>query len=390
MRTPRRPTPPAWLEPIGVGNLLATAVLVAAAFPLVAGQPTVGPIAYLLVPATVLPLLAMRRHPSAAPVAVAIGTLLTQLVAGPIVTCGVVVPATLIMSFQLGSRTVSTRQLGIGGLGLIAVGLVEVLLDPVLRTLDAAVFVFGLGSTLFMAGLVVRSRVRMAQALRRRTSELAEQRDRTADLAVATDRERIGADLDVTVRARVAEIARIAAAGRSAAAAPSPASRDSAREILGEIERRGRDLLVEMRAVVGTMRDAPTVPPPDLGDLADLLGQDARLRFLGEPRSLPPNVELCAYRIVERLLTVIGSRDRVPVVVTVRFEPDALCLDVVGATPLDRAAPDEAAATAALSAARTRAQVLGGRLAATAQAHHRPRVEVVLPVPALTGEHLHG
>ncbi len=381
MRTPRRPTPPAWLEPVGVGNLLATAVLVAAAFPLVAGQPA-DPIAYLLVPAIVLPLLAMRRHPSAAPVAVAIGTLLTQLVAGPIVTCGVVVPTTLIMSFQLGSRMVPTRQLGIGGLGLIAVGLVEVLLDPVLRTPDAAVFVFGLGSTLFMAGLVVRSRVRMAQALRRRTSELAEQRDRTAELAVATDRERIGADLDVTVRARVAEIARIAAAGRSAAAAPSPADRDTARAILVEIERRGRDLLAEMRAVVGTMRDAPTIPPPDLGDLADLLGKDARLRFLGEPRSLPPNVELCAYRIVERLLTVIGSRDRVPVVVTVRFEPDALCLDVLGATPLDRAAPDEAAAMAALSAARTRAQVLGGRLAATAQAHHRPRVEVVLPVPA--------
>lgn len=392
----RTPRPPTWLTTIGVGNLLATLVLLVASWFLVAEQPGAGGAAVVLVPLAVLPLLAMRRHPAAAPVATAVLTLLTQVVAGPLVTCGVVLPTAMIMAFQLGSGLPSTRQQAVGGLGLLGVALVEVLLDPVLGSVAAAVFVLSLGTTFFAAGLVVRARVRMVLALRRRAIELAEQRDRTAALAVAADRERIGADLNLTVRARVAAIATAAEAAAEATTAGAITAADrgaagaadgDARRALAEIERLGRETLTQMREVVGVLHDAPTEPPPGLGDLPELVRlagpAQVRLRFAGPSRRLPPNVELCAYRIVERLLPTVSGRTVAEV--SVGFEQDVLRVDVSGDAPGPAEGPGvdarhAAALAAALTAARTRAQVVGGRLVTTA-GPRRHRVEVVLPIP---------
>ena len=155
------PAAPGWLRRIGIGNLLATVVFTVGAFALVAEQqPTRGgDWAYVIVVLAVLPLLAMRRHPVAAPVTVAAMTLVAQLTVGPIVTCGVVLPTIFVMTFQLGSRLVTTIQLTLGGLGVIATVLIELLLDPALGTVDAAIFVFGLATAFFIGGLLIRSRV---------------------------------------------------------------------------------------------------------------------------------------------------------------------------------------------------------------------------------------
>ena len=194
---------------------------------LVAEQPTRGGAwAYVIVVLAVLPLLAMRRHPVAAPVAVAALTLIAQLTVGPMVTCGVVLPVIFVMTFQLGSRLLTTIQLTVGGLGVIATALIELLLDPALGTVDAAIFIFGLATAFFIGGLLIRSRVRMTEALRRRTMELAEQRDRTAALAVEADRERVGADLEVAIRSRVAGIAVAAGYARGQVGDPHGAATD--------------------------------------------------------------------------------------------------------------------------------------------------------------------
>ncbi len=166
----------------------------------------------------------MRRHPVAAPVAVAVLTLIAQLTVGPLVTCGVVLPVIFVMTFQLGSRLLTTIQLTVGGLGVIATALIELLLDPALGTVDAAIFIFGLATAFFIGGLLIRSRVRMTEALRRRTMELAEQRDRTAALAVEADRERVGADLEVAIRSRVAGIAVAAGYARGQVGEPHGAA----------------------------------------------------------------------------------------------------------------------------------------------------------------------
>lgn len=371
---------PSWLLAVGPANALASAVLVLAAFKLAAVQPSPGhPLRYVLIPLTTLPLLAMRRHPAAAPCALAVLTLLTQLVAGPLVTCGVVLPTSVVMAFQLGSRLVSTRQLAIGGAGLIATWTIELVLDPVLGTIDAIVFVVGLGTAFFIGGLVVRSRVRMAETLRARTAELAARRDHTAALAVAADREQIAADLEVSIRSQVAAIAETAARCRVDL---SDGDAGRTREGLAEIEREGRETLGHMRTVVGTLRDAPTEPPPGIADLAELVlragSADTRLVLDGEQRGLAPHLELSAYKIVEHLLDTVADQPRNRVDVHVRYQSDSVQIEVVG--PPTTADPDPTA-VAALTAARTRAEVTGGWLDA-ATVRNRRRIRVVLPATA--------
>ena len=65
-----------------------------------------------------------------------------------------------------------------------------------------------------------------------------------------------------------------------------------------------------MRQVVGSLRaEAPTGPQPVLAQLDRLLGEsdtpDVRLRVRGDPRLLPPGLELAGYRIVEHLLSTL-------------------------------------------------------------------------------------
>jgi len=84
--------------------------------------------------------------------------------------------------------------------------------------------------------------------------EPAEQRDRTAALAVAADRERVSADLEVAI-VRGWQGGRVRPwAGRRS---PQPTM---IRTVLAEIEERGRQTLTDMRTVVRTLRDAPTDP----------------------------------------------------------------------------------------------------------------------------------
>ena len=384
-------SPPLWLGAaglgrIGLGNALATVFLSVVAVGLVSSQLTDGGvIARSVVLLAILPLLGMRRFPALAPVAVALGALITQLTVGPMITCGVVLPVMCIMAFQLGTRLLPNRQLAIGGAGLVGTGAVELVLDPVLGTVDAAVFMFLLGTGFFVGGLMIRSRIKMVEDLRRRTTELADHRDRTAALAVAADRERVGADLEHAIRLRVAAIGEAAVLGR-AMVTTSP---EVARSALAEIEVQGRETLAGMRAVVGTLRDAPTEPPPGLADLQALARRatsaDTRLRTEGEPRRVGSNIELSAYRILEQVLGTLTDSPRARVEVIVRFAPDALELSVTGPSPApgrrDAEADASARTSAALTAARTRAEVVGGQLQALTSPGRR-RVQVWLPTPA--------
>lgn len=386
-RPPSRPSSPAWLQTVGVGNLLATALFSVTSFWLVATQPTRGGgWTYVLVLLAVLPLLAMRRHPVAAPIAVAAATLLTQVAVGPLITCGVVLPTILVMTFQLGSSLLSTIRLTAGGLGVIATALIELLLDPALGTVDAAIFVFGLATAFFIGGLLIRSRIRMTEALRQRTMALSDQRDRTAALAVEADRERVGADLEVAIRARVAGISAAAELARAQLGEPHGAG--LARSALAEIEDQGRQTLTDMRNVLGTLRDAPTDPQPGIDDLATLVrratGADTRLQLVGDVRTLSPNVELSTYRIVEQLLATLTDAPSARVTIGLRFTPTSLLIEIAGpARPEDTPAV-AAHVSAALTAARTRAEVVGGRLHAAFDAGRR-RIEVVLPLPVRAG-----
>lgn len=193
---------------------------------------------------------------------------------------------------------------------------------------------------------------------------------------MATDRARIAGELDDFLRDRVDRIALTAEAGR-AALDSEPASTQAA---FVAIQDTGRQTLSHMREVVrGLREDRPTEPQPVLAQLdlllVDATTADARLTVTGDPRMLPPGVELSGYRIVEHLLRALENDEAARIDVTVAFAPEVLELRVAGpSAPVSDA-------RSALAAATERAALHGGTLRSQARDGRRETV-VLLPLVA--------
>jgi hypothetical protein len=316
-----------------------------------------------------VPLLWRRVAPIPAMEVAFAGLVINQVLVGTdIVRCGVLLPAAFLFAFTAGSQ-LKGRETRIGlalALGLIVFdGAVEFGAPTTAVMTGAGVAMWGIGR-------VVRSRKGLAEELELRTAELRDARDERARLEVATDRERISGELDELLQRRLGELARMADEGATDAA--------GATATLMDIERESRRTLEEMRAVVGLLRDdsseAATTPQPTLTHLEALLvrgkGGNARLKVEGNPRVLPPAVELSAYRIAEQLLAAL--QDAPDVEVRVRFGDDALELAVSG--------PARRRAKASIERARERARLQKGTLEATVRGG-RAEAEVSLPVLAV-------
>jgi hypothetical protein len=322
-----------------------------------------------LFPLVTVPLLWRRVAPLAA-VGVALGALIVNdlLVGTDVLRCGVVFPTAFVFAFTTGSQLEGAdARKGLAlSLGLILIEVVE---------LGPFAFVFAaVGAAMWGIGRVVRSRARMADELEARTAELRTARDERSRMEVAADRARISSELDALLQRRLGELARMA----DARARPTDVA--GATATLVDIERESRRTLEEMRAVVGVLREdeseAPMAPQPTLTHLEALVvrakGSDARLKVEGNPRVLPPAVELSAYRITEQLLAALD--DAPDVEVCVRFGDDALELTVSG--------PARRRAKASIERARERARSQHGTLEASVRGG-RAEAAVSLPVSAM-------
>ncbi len=351
---------PAWrLREIGWGDIALAALLSAWAVGLVSGlvvtKPHSGVAAAIVVLAMTIPVAWERRNPLAAAAAVAVGAALNELLIGPMVRCGPGLPAVFVIAFFAGTRLDRRRLAAAAALCLAAVTL-QSFFDP---NLGASFLVAGVPVVLAScaAGRAVRSRARAAATLRARNAQLREQREQTAQLAVAADRARVAADLDDFLRDRITAMATAAGAGRELITVDP----DAAQGAFAEVENSGRATLAQMREVVGTLRqERLTAPQPVLAELGRLLEtattSDARLQVEGSPRLLPAGLELSAYRIVEHLLAALQDEPAARIDVLVRFCPDALELDVAG--PVDQHADP----MTAFAVARERVALIGGTL----------------------------
>jgi signal transduction histidine kinase len=347
------------LREIGWGDITLAALLSAWAVGLTCGAfksaPHSGVAASIVVLAMTLPVAWERRAPLAAAAAVAIGAALNELLIGPMVRCGPGLPAVFVIAFFAATR-LDGRRLAIAVALCLAAVTLQSCYDP---NLGASFLVAGVPIVLAsgLAGRLARSRAQAAAALRERNAELREQREQTAQLAVAADRARVAADLDDFLRDRITAMATAAEAGRELITVDP----DAAQGAFAEVENSGRATLAQMREVVGTLRqERLTAPQPVLAQLGTLLesatSADARLRVEGSPRVLPAGLELSAYRIVEHLLAALQDEPGARIDVLVRFCPDALELDVAG--PVGRHADP----VTALAVARERVALLGGSL----------------------------
>jgi signal transduction histidine kinase len=365
---------------VGLGDIAWAVVLSAFAVASVSGLTgspyrTGGVAASLAVLLMTAPVVFARRQPVLAAATLAAGAALNWGLIGHMVRCGAALPAAFYVAFTVGSRSARWRD-AVLGMALLVVNVAcQAYSDPQLGS-GVLVYMVPMATGFMIAGRLLHSHSVAVAGLRARTAQLHEQREQNARLAVAADQARISGDLDGFLHARVGQIAAAAVAGKATLASEP----GQAQDVFVAIQATGRDTLSHMREVVAGLRDqAPTEPQPVLAQLDRLLGQatraEARLRVTGDPRLLPPGVELSGYRIVEHLLVTLENDPTAQIDVRVAFAADALELTVAG--PVRRSGD----VRPALLAAAERAGLYGGTLR-TQTVRGRRQTVVRLPLAA--------
>jgi signal transduction histidine kinase len=322
-----------------------------------------------------LPVAFARRRPLVVAGVLVAGALINWGAVGHYVRCGSTLPAVFYVAFVVGSRC-RGRDRVIGEMLVIGSILVQCASDPQLYPISNAVVFIPISLAFLGAGHLLHRRNVTVEALHARTLELHAQRERNAHLAVEADRARIAGELDEYLHAQVHDIAAAAASGREALGAGP----DEAAAAFVSIQGTGRETLAHMREVVGSLREeAPMGPQPVLAQLGRLLDRDGkhdvRLQVTGDPRLLPPGLELSGYRIVEHLLGTLEESPESEARVEVVFGVDALELKVVG--PSGR----ESTVRPALAAATERAHLHGGTLRSSTRDGLRETL-VLIPLTA--------
>lgn len=317
----------------------------------------------VLLPLVVAPVLLRRRWPLAACGTLLVGSVLSAIPTFDQFRLGLAIPAGLLILFPAAARLPLRR--GLAGLGLVLAAMVFVgLTDPVLKDGNGGVgamiiFSFPLCLGSWGAGRVAWSRERMADELTVRSERLRHQRERTAALAVETEREKLATDLDAAVRDRLRQIIALAERNGTWFADQPQRLHDS----FGEIEQLGRASLNEMRGLLGSLRSderGSTEPRPTLAEIERVLerarqgGSAVQLALRGHQRPLPAGIELAAYRAVQHALASIASPAGRPATIELEYLPDTLRLEVRGT------AQRGVAARAAVDAARQRIVAQGG------------------------------
>lgn len=302
--------------------------------------------------ATTLPLLFRRSAPIGAGV---VGALvpLSLIVWGYAAPLAVIVMVLLVYSAAAygplgGSIAVTVMHAAVSvAYGMAAAGSADVA-DRTAAAITAVSLTIGFGG-FWAIGRAVRGRRRYTLELEDRTARLERARGAEVRAALAEERSRIARELHDVVAHHVSVMTVQAAGARRLV------DRDPARsaEAMAAVESTGRAALMEMRRIVGVLRDpgephsaggddgsapatgADRAPQPGLTDL-DALADQFRKAGLpvqvvveGTPHGLPVGVDLTAYRIVQEALTnTIKHAGPSSATVHVRHEPGEVTLRV--------------------------------------------------------------
>jgi signal transduction histidine kinase len=245
-------------------------------------------------------------------------------------------------------------------------------------------FIAVMNASVWVAGRAVRSHGSRADRLADRTVELEREGERRARAAVSEERARIARELHDIVAHSVSTMVVQAGAERRVLD-PGQAS---TREVLLSIEQTGRQAMAEMRRLLGMLRkddqELALVPQPSLAHV-DLLvdhvraaGMPVELRVEGEPVSLPPGVDLSAYRIVQEALTnALKHAGPARATVTVRYRRHELQLEIADS---GRGATNGRRGGHGLVGMRERVALFGGELDAGNRGGTGYAVQVRLPL----------
>ena len=339
-------------DPVRLDWLLAVTLSVAGLAglwwtPISEGGRVAGPVAIGLTLLMALPLAFRRRHPNAVLGTVGWATIL-YAITGPFNIVGIGVLCALYSIAVHGSPSDSRNGLVYTLLG-VGISFVASYLNgptqafPVwLGELLTSWLAFGAA---WLLGDLVRTRSATVRTLEQRNAELEAEREENERLAVEAERARIARELHDAVAHNVSVMVVQAGAARrtlevatAADNAEAAAALATAREGLAAIETTGRESLVEMRRMVGTLRPLEGEayePAPSLASLDGLLervrlaGLAVDLAVEGEARQLPQGVDLSAYRVVQEALTnTLRHAHAASARVCLRYDADALDVEV--------------------------------------------------------------
>ena len=219
----------------------------------------------------------------------------------------------------------------------------------------------------WLAGMVVRSR-REASVLAAQATALK----REAQLATAEERSRMARELHDIISHNLSVVVVQAAGARA-----QGGERSSDPTALEKIERSGREALVEMRRLLGVLREddgagAALAPRPGIEQLPALAesvraaGLALELEIGGDCGALPPAIDLSAYRIVQEALTntLKHAGPDAHARVEVRRGPEELTVEVVDDGGGQAAAAAHDSGGHGLVGMRERVALLGGELRA--------------------------
>ncbi|MEV0714207.1 sensor histidine kinase [Asanoa sp. NPDC050611] len=227
----------------------------------------------------------------------------------------------------------------------------------------------------WLAGTAVRQRRDYSAALLRRA----------AAEAVTKERLEIARDLHDQVAHSIGVIAIQAGVGRRVI----DTQPDEARKALDTIETASRETLAGLRRTLVALRRSDSEPAAtETSGLADLdrlvtatdaAGVRAVVRTEGEPRVLPPDVDLAAYRIIQEALTNVVRHAHVETCeILIGYAPEALRIEV---TDAGRGGADTGTGYG-LRGMRERVALFGGELTAGPRSEGGFHVTATLPVPA--------
>ncbi|MFI6316922.1 sensor histidine kinase [Nonomuraea sp. NPDC050556] len=228
----------------------------------------------------------------------------------------------------------------------------------------------------------------LAGHLTHQTHQHAERlRAQATNQAVTDERLRIARELHDMVAHSIGIIALQAGAARQVIAS-QPGRADDA---LAKIEIAGRETLSGLRRMLGALRQPePGQPAPDhMHGLADVEGLVARtaeagirvdLRWVGEQRPLPPDLDVSAYRIIQEALTnVVRHAGAAACQVSIEYRDEELSIEILDG---GKGRSHAGEGGYGLVGMRERVSLLHGTLSAQTRPEGGFRVAACLPVPA--------
>jgi len=262
----------------------------------------------LAVIAFTTPLLARRRFPFKAPLAMYVAFGAVSFVDGRLVPSDfVALPAALAGLVVIGMYPDRSRAVA----GLVIVQGIAVVVghnDPRQKGGDYLwlAIVFAVAWTV---GFGIGGKFREVDEAKERAERAEREREERARRAVADERARIARELHDVIGHSVS----VMTVQSSAVRRLLEPDQEKERAALLVVERTGREALAEMRRMVGVLRrpeEAPALAPqPSLEQLERLVeqardaGLPVELRIEGAPKQLPTGVDLTAYRLVQEGLT---------------------------------------------------------------------------------------